>query len=226
VVVLARHAHRHADDTRRDPREGCALTAELDESITRCAALLRGGGIVAYPTETFYALGALASRGDALARLAAAKLRPEGKPLPLLAADEGQVRAVGTLDGVAAALAARFWPGPLTLVLPARPDLDRAITAGSGTVAVRVPGSEVARELARRAGGALISTSANLSGEPPPVGPRDLSPALVAQIDAVLEAPPCPGGSPSTIVAVAGEGVKLIREGAVPFAAIALAARS
>jgi L-threonylcarbamoyladenylate synthase len=202
------------------------VTTELTEAIERCAAILRGGGIVAYPTETFYALGALASRRDALARLAAAKLRPEGKPLPLLAADVPQVSEVAVLDGAAAVVAARLWPGPLTLVLPVRGDLDDAITAGSGTVAIRVPGSDVARELARRAGGPLISTSANLSGEPPPVGPRDLSPELVARIDGVLEAPPCPGGAPSTIVALSGDRVTLVRRGAVPLADIEAAARS
>jgi L-threonylcarbamoyladenylate synthase len=202
------------------------VAASARESIERCAALLRDGGIVAYPTETFYALGALASRGDALARLASAKLRPEGKPLPLLAADVEQVRTVAALDGLAARLAGRFWPGPLTLVLPAVPGLDAVITAGSGTVAVRVPGSDVARELARLAGGPLISTSANLSGEPPPVAPSELSPALVSRIDAVLEAPPCPGGAPSTIVAVSGERVTLIRDGAIPYSTVESAARS
>jgi L-threonylcarbamoyladenylate synthase len=196
------------------------------DAITRCAAILRAGGIVAYPTETFYALGALASRPDALARLASAKLRPEGKPLPLVAADLDQVRAVAVLDGLAERLAAQFWPGPLTLVIPAAAQLDAAITAGSGTVAIRIPGNAMARELASAAGGPLISTSANLSGGPPPAGPADLAPQLEARIDAVLVAPPCPGGLPSTIVAVSGDAVTLLRVGAVPFWHIESAARS
>ena len=198
----------------------------LTEAVDRCASILRAGGIVAYPTETFYALGALATRPDALARLASAKLRPEGKPLPLLAADVDQVRMVATLEGLAALLAGRLWPGPLTLVLPASAELDPAITAGSGTVAIRVPGSPIARELAWGAGGALVSTSANLSGEPPPVGPRDLAADLVERIDAVLEAPPCPGGLPSTIISVSGDRVTLLRDGAIPYSQIESAARS
>ncbi|HET7755169.1 MAG TPA: L-threonylcarbamoyladenylate synthase [Anaeromyxobacteraceae bacterium] len=202
------------------------MTNDPKDAIRRCADVLRAGGLVAYPTETFYALGALASRSDALARLASAKLRPEGKPLPLLAADEEQVRAVATLDGLAARLAARFWPGPLTIVLPAAAGLDVAITAGSGTVAIRVPGNDVARELARTAGGPLISTSANLSGEPPPAKPADLSPDLLARIDAVLEARACPGGLPSTIIAVSAGRVTLLRDGAVPFREVEVAART
>lgn len=196
------------------------------DAITRCAEILRAGGIVAYPTETFYALGSLASRPDALARLASAKLRPEGKPLPLLAADLDQVRTVAVLDGLAERLATRFWPGPLTLVIPAVADLDGTITAGSGTVAIRIPGNALARQLASAAGGPLVSTSANRSGEPPPAGPAELAPQLVARIDAVLVAAPCPGGLPSTIVGVSGDAVTLLRVGAVPFWEVESAARS
>ncbi|WP_242344541.1 L-threonylcarbamoyladenylate synthase [Anaeromyxobacter terrae] len=196
------------------------LPPDLDARVAAAAEVLRRGGLVAYPTETFYGLGALARDAEALDRLARAKLRPEGKPLPLLAADVAQVNTVARLDGLAARLAARFWPGPLTLVLPAAPDLDAAITAGSGTVAIRVPGGEIARSLARQAGGAIVSTSANLSGEPPPTAASELSPDLVARIDHVLDGGRTPGGLPSTIVEVAGEGVRLLREGAIPLEAV------
>jgi L-threonylcarbamoyladenylate synthase len=194
------------------------MDLDLAGGIAEAAALLRAGGVVAYPTETFYGLGALASREDALLRLSAAKLRPDGRPLPLLAADEGQVREVAVLaDEVALRLAARFWPGPLTLVLPARGGLSRLVTAGDATVAIRVPGSEVARRLAAATGGALVSTSANLSGEPPPVRPRDLAPDLLRRIDFVLDGGEAPGGLPSTIVAFDRGGVRLVRAGAVPW---------
>ncbi len=200
---------------------------DLTARIARAAALLRAGGIVAYPTETFYGLGALASRGDALARLAAAKLRPEGKPLPLIAADRAQVEAVGSLaDSLAAKLAARFWPGPLTLLLPAAPGLHPAITAGGATVGVRIPASEVARALAREAGGALVSTSANVSGEPPPSSAAALSAELVARIDGVLDGGPAPGGLPSTVVALERGGVRLVRAGAVPWHEVEACARA
>lgn len=202
------------------------MDAALAARVAEAAALLRRGGIVAYPTETFYGLGALASRRDALLRLAAAKLRPEGKPLPLLAGDLAQVEEVASLAApLARRLAGRFWPGPLTLVLPAAATLDPLVTAGDATVAIRIPGSEVARALALEAGGALVSTSANLSGEPPPADAGALSPALRARIDGVLDGGPTPGGLPSTIVSVSGDTLRQVRAGAVAWAEIEAAAR-
>jgi L-threonylcarbamoyladenylate synthase len=193
------------------------MDPELSRRVAAAARTLRRGGLVAYPTETFYGLGALAHDAGALARLASAKLRPEGKPLPLLAADLGQVEAVAELSPAARRLAARFWPGPLTLIVPARPGLDEAITAGTGTVGIRVPGSEVARALAAAAGGAIVSTSANLSGEPPPCTADALSPELRARLDGVLDGGPTPGGLPSTVVALDAAAPRLVRAGAVPF---------
>jgi L-threonylcarbamoyladenylate synthase len=197
------------------------MDAELERRIAAAGAALRRGAIVVYPTETFYGLGALARHEPALERLARAKLRPVGKPLPLLAADLAQVAEVAVLTGRAARLAAALWPAALTLVLPARPGLPDAVTAGTGTVGVRVPGSAVARALARAAGGALVSTSANLAGGPPPTRTAELDPALVAQVDHVLDGGPTPGGLPSTVVAVEADGLRLVRAGAVPFERVA-----
>jgi L-threonylcarbamoyladenylate synthase len=203
-----------------------ASISDLRDRIAAVAAVLRAGGVVAYPTETFYGLGALAALPGAVARLAAAKLRPEGKALPLLAADVEQVRSVASLDDpLALRLAARFWPGPLTLVLPAAAGLDPALTE-AGAVAVRVSGLEAARALAAEAGGALVATSANLSGEPPACRAQDLSATLVRRLDAVLDAGPTPGGLPSTIIAVERGSARLVREGAVPFDAVDAIARA
>ena len=196
----------------------------LEERIEAAAAVLRRGGLVAYPTETFYGLGALARDAAAVARLAAAKGRPDGKPLPLLAADRAAVEEVAVLSPRAARIADRLWPGALTLVLPARAGLPPEVTAGTGTVGIRVPGSEVARALARAAGGAIVSTSANPSGEPPPADAAALSPALRARLDAVLDAGPAPGGLPSTIVAVNEEELRLVRIGVIAFDAVREAA--
>ncbi len=187
-------------------------------TVDEAAAALRRGGVVAYPTETFYGLGARADDAAALARLAAAKLRPGGKPLPLLAADEAQVRAVASLsDSLAQALARRFWPGPLTLVLPAAAPLDGAVTGDGGTVGIRIPGHALARALARGAGGAIVSTSANLAGAPPVTRPEELAPELLARIDGVVDGGETPGGLPSTVVSVEGGEASLLREGAVPW---------
>jgi L-threonylcarbamoyladenylate synthase len=200
------------------------LDRDLERRIDEAAAVLRRGGIVVYPTETLYAVGARADDAAALQRLARAKLRPEGKPLPLLAADRAQVLRVARLEGAAARVADRLWPGPLTLVLPAVPGLHEAVTAGSGTVGIRIPGSALARALAARAGFPLVSTSANPSGGPPPARVEDLAPALVAQVDHVLDGGPTPGGLPSTVAVLDGVEVRVLRAGAVPAADIAAAA--
>ena len=197
----------------------------LEARIDAAALVLRRGGIVVYPTETLYALGARADDAAALQRLARAKLRPEGKPLPLLAADREQVLQVARLEGPALRAAERFWPGPLTLVLPAAPGLDAAITAGSGSVGIRIPGSAIARELARRAGFALVSTSANPAGGPPPSSPGELARDLVSQVDHVLDCGPTPGGLPSTVIRLEGSSVHVLRDGAIPAASVCDALR-
>jgi L-threonylcarbamoyladenylate synthase len=110
-------------------------------------------------------------------------------------------------------------------VLPAAAGLAPEITAGTGTVAIRIPGSDIARRLAALAGGAIVSTSANLSGEPPPASPFDLSPVLLARIDGVLDAGVAPGGLPSTIVIPARGGVTPVREGAIPLDRVLAIAR-
>jgi L-threonylcarbamoyladenylate synthase len=195
----------------------------LAARVAAAAVALRHGGIVAYPTETWYGLGALASDAAAVERVVHAKRRPEEKPLPLLAADLAQVEALADLPPLGRRLAAAFWPGPLTLVVPVRAGvrLHRAITGEAGTVGIRVTSGPVSAALARAAGGALVATSANLSGEPPVADPAALDPVLAARLDLILDGGTAPGGLPSTVVAVAGEVLTLLRAGAVPFAALA-----
>lgn len=194
--------------------------AAFTTDVAVAAAALRRGGLVAYPTETFYGLGALAALSPALERLATAKLRPPGKPLPLVAADEESAfRLWSEVPADARTLARAFWPGPLTLVAAAAHGLDDAVTLG-GTVAVRVPGAPLARELCRLAGGAVVSTSANPSGGPPPDAAGALDPWLLARIDLVLDGGRTPGGSPSTVVAVGPGTVRLVRAGAVSWDAV------
>jgi L-threonylcarbamoyladenylate synthase len=194
--------------------------------VALAAAALRHGSLVVYPTETFYGLGALATLPAALTRLQVAKLRPEGKPLPLVASDPAMAFALWAgVSPAARRLAGAFWPGPLTLVSPAAPGLPDALTPG-GSVGVRVPGSELARELCRRAGGPVISTSANPSGGPPPASVEALDPGLLARIDLVLDGGETPGGLPSTVVEVGPGGVRLVRAGAVPWNAVQEALRS
>jgi len=194
--------------------------------VAEAASALRRGSLVVYPTETFYGLGALATLPAALARLAAAKLRPADKPLPLVAADDAMAFALwAAVPAEARVLAGAFWPGPLTLVAAAAPGLPGPVTLG-GAVGVRVPGSELARELCRLAGGPVISTSANPSGGPAPASVEELDPELLSRVDLVLDGGSTSGGLPSTVVQVGEGGPRLLRAGAVPWEAVEAVLRS
>jgi L-threonylcarbamoyladenylate synthase len=185
--------------------------------IERAAERLRAGELVIYPTDTLYALGALGSDGLAAARVRAAKGRDDRKPLPLIAADGPQARALcDAWPASAERLAARFWPGPLTLVVSSADHVPAQVTAGGSTVAVRVPAHEVARRLCAASGGALVSTSANVAGSPPPMTCAQAVDGVGGSAALALDAGP---GRPlaSTIVDLTGEEPRLLRAGAVPW---------
>jgi len=185
-------------------------------AVERAAAVLRAGDLLIYPTDTLYAIGGRALDAQAGEKVRAAKGR-EAKPLPLVAADIEQVASVAAaLPEQAGVLARRFWPGPLTLILAAREEVPDAVTSGTGTVAVRVPGLALTRLLCAAAG-PLISTSANLSGAEPPL----TCAAAVAGVGgaAVLALDSGPGRPvASTIVDLTGPAARLVRAGAVAWA--------
>jgi L-threonylcarbamoyladenylate synthase len=184
------------------------------EVLVRAVALLRAGRLLVYPTDTLYALGGCALDGAVAAAVRAAKGRGDDKPLPLIAADiEQALRLAAAWPPPAGRLAQRFWPGPLTLVLPAADVVPGAVTSGGGTVAVRVPALELARRLAEGAG-PLIATSANRAGEPPP----ETCAAAVASVggSAALALDGGPGlPVASTIVDLTGPEPRLLRAGVV-----------
>lgn len=195
--------------------EGAAVGAAMEA--------LAGGGIIAFPTETFYGLGADPAREDAVARIFAAKGRAAGEALPLIAADTDAARRVAAVwDGAAERLAAAFWPGPLTLVVPVRAGAVVAgVTAGRGTIAVRVPGHPLARALAAAApAGLLTATSANRSGSPALSTADDVERALGPGTALIIDGGPSPGGLASTIVDLTEARPRLLREGPVPFARV------
>jgi L-threonylcarbamoyladenylate synthase len=183
--------------------------------IGEAVALLRDGGVLAYATDTLYGLAVDPRREDAVDRLFALKGRDERAPIPLIAADLAQAQSIGEFGERERRLAEDFWPGPLTIAVPARPGLAARVLAGGPTIAVRVPAHKVACSLARVLGSPITATSANLSGQPAPSTPSQLDPALLARIDAVLDSGPAPGGAPSTIVAAARDGFRLLRAGAI-----------
>ena len=186
--------------------------------LREAAAVLTAGGIVAYPTDTFYGLAVDPRDGIAVRRLFAAKGRASQAAVPLIAADADQVEAhVGELSAMARRLAEALWPGPLTLVIPAGPGLAPELLGGGGTVAVRVPAHAVAVGLARAAGHLITSTSANRSGEQPAREAAEVVAAMGDRVALVLDAGVCAGGLPSTVVDVTAGVPRLVRTGAVPW---------
>ncbi len=198
-------------------------------SLARAAAILRAGGCVVYPTETYFALGALADNAAALERIVAIKGRPSHKPLPLLVGDLVQFDAVvppgfasGRLGADFGELAALFWPGPLSLVVPCRETLPGLVKDADGRVSVRFTPHETAAALCRLAGGALVATSANVSGGPPAATPEALDPEVTAAVDAVLTVGAAPAGGPaSTVAGLCGsKRLTIFRQGATPLSVL------
>ena len=177
-------------------------------------AVLAAGGLVAFPTETVYGLGADAGNGEAVARLYAAKGRPAFNPLIAHVPDIAAARRLARFDAAAARLADAFWPGPLTLVLPKAPDCPVAelATAGLDTIAVRVPDHPVARDLLAAFGKPVVAPSANRSGHLSPTTAQHVLADLGGRIDLILDGGPTPVGVESTIVACLGEPM-LLRPG-------------
>jgi len=176
-----------------------------DESgLDRAAALLRSGALIAFPTETVYGLGGDARNGDAVAAIYAAKGRPSFNPLIVHVADLDAARRLAKVGPEAERLAQAFWPGPLTLVLPLRPDagLSPLVTAGLPTVAIRLPAHPLARQLIAAFGGPLAAPSANPSGKVSPTRADHVMAGLAGRIAAVLDGGPCPVGVESTILAL------------------------
>ena len=175
---------------------------------------LRRGAVVAFPTDTLYGLAVDPRDAAAVERLFTLKGRPAGMAVPLVAADAAQAELAGIFGSAERRLAAAFWPGALSIVVPARATLAAAVLGGGSTVAVRVPDHALARALAGGLGACVTATSANRSGRPPARSADDVDAALGAAVDVLLEGE-APGGPPSTIVRVE-EGVPVcVRAGAV-----------
>ena len=195
-------------------------------AIGRAAALLQHGSIAAIPTDTLYGLAANPFDGAAVARLFTVKDRAKEKALPIVASSRAQVEAtLGALSPLASRLADAFWPGPLTLIVPAPSTLAPEVTGGAGTVAVRVPDHAATRALCEACGWPLTATSANRSGEPPTADPVVVEQTLGALVDLLLDAGLTPGGPPSTIVDVTEPEPRLVRAGATPWDAVLTASK-
>ncbi|HPW18020.1 MAG TPA: L-threonylcarbamoyladenylate synthase [Candidatus Aminicenantes bacterium] len=185
------------------------------------AAALRAGAVAAYPTETFYALGAAAFGRRAVERVYRLKGRAPGKPLPVIASGLDMVREIsGPPPPGFLALAGELWPGPLTLVLPAAPGMPGFLAGPGRTIAVRVPPLAWLRGLLRELGEPLTATSANLSGERELSDPREVEAVFAGRIELLVDGGPAPGGLPSTIVDLSGDRPRVLREGRIAGARI------
>lgn len=192
------------------------------DAIAKAAAVLRSGGLVAFPTETVYGLGANALDAAAVARVFEAKGRPPSNPLIVHIAEADRVSEVAAdWPDIAGRLAERFWPGPLTLVLPKRRELPDIVTAGGPTVAVRVPAHPVAEALLKEAGVPVVAPSANRSMELSPTTAAHVIRGLGGRIDLVLDGGPTSGGIESTVLDVTTDPPRLLRPGLVSPAEIA-----
>ncbi len=202
------------------PAPATRLTIDLcvpsRRAIAKAASVLLKGGLIVFPTDTLYALGADASNALAVRRVFAAKGRSRANPLPLLVADVTMAtRLVGELGEAAARLAERYWPGPLTLLLPAPRGVPRSLTAGTGRIGLRVPDAPVALALIRRLNGPVTGTSANRSGGVDPRDADEVVRQLGGRVDLILDGGPVPVGSPSTVVDVTVNPPIVVREGAI-----------
>lgn len=194
---------------------------KIDDALSKAVDILKKGGIIAYPTETFYALGVKCDLPRSLKRLYELKKRPREKAMPVIIGRRTVVSGIVSPEWLehippfAQTLMDRFWPGPLTLLFPAQEGLPEDLTAGTGMIAVRMPGESFALRLTRHARFPITATSANLSGTPPADSAEMVIHYFGKEIDMIIDGGRTPGGLPSTIVDVSGGKVVILREGAI-----------
>ncbi|MFQ5612950.1 MAG: L-threonylcarbamoyladenylate synthase [Anaerolineae bacterium] len=201
--------------------ETALLPAGSAEALSLAAALLREGELVALPTDTLYGLAANALDGRAVRRVYAAKQRSLRNPLPIFIAGIDDLEQLcREIPDAAWPLLQRFWPGALTVVLRRADRLPVEVAAGGPTVAVRAPDHPIPQALLAELGLPLTATSANRSGGPAPATAQEVERQLAGRLPLILDGGPCPGPTPSTIVDLSVEPPRLVRQGAVPVAAL------
>jgi len=197
------------------------LTGNIHAVLDEAVAILQRGGIVAYPTETFYGIGVRFDISASLHRLYWLKRRPREKAMPVIIGDIRSLSEIVSpvwlenIPSSAQSLMERFWPGPLTLLLPARAGLSEYLTAETGMIAVRIPGESFALGLATRAGFPITATSANISGMRPAEDAATVMQYFGDSLDLLIDGGRTSGTAPSTIVNASGDGIMILREGAI-----------
>ena len=190
------------------------VSANTPNALTSALEILLSGGLVAFPTDTVYGVGSLVFHEQAIESIYIAKDRPAEKAIPVLIGDDTDLSKVADeIPMFAMKLIARFWPGPLTVLVPKKATLPEAISATS-TVGVRVPNHDIARALLRLAGPMAV-TSANISGQPSPTTAREVFDQLNGRIAMIIDGGTTPGGIPSTLVDCTGDEIQVLREGPI-----------
>jgi len=185
-----------------------------EDNILTVSRIVTDGGLVVYPTDTVYGLGCDPFNMEAVTRVFKVKGERE-KPLPILASDVESVKKIAFLSETARRVAAKFWPGPLTLVVPKKHILPDVVTCNLDSVGVRVPRHNVALRLISLSNGLLVGTSANKTGEKPPCTAQEAAEKLGEAVDIFLDGGPAPLGAPSTVVDLTQEKPKILREGSI-----------
>lgn len=193
------------------------LPSSAPRAIEWAAERLAAGGVIAIPTDTVYGICASLAHEEALERLFEIKERPSERTIPILVSSTEHLKQVAAhLDPDVALLLDRYWPGPLTVVVPAREGMPKQVIGPGRTVGVRMPNHPLAIEVIEKAGGAIACTSANRSGERPARSAYEVAESIGPKLDLILDGGIAPGGVPSTVVAVEGDEIRVIREGAIP----------
>jgi len=192
------------------------LLLPVQKQVEQAISILKQGGIVAFPTDTVYGLGAAVNIPQAVERVYQVKERPRNMPLPLLLADKSQIEEVAeSVPPVAWLLAEKFLPGALTMVLFKSKSVPDIVSGGGKTVAIRIPAHPVPIALARGVGTPIVGTSANLSGKPSALTAEEVYAQLGSRVDLIIDGGRCPGGEESTIIDLTGKAPLVLREGAI-----------
>ena len=206
---------------------GKMILKDSEQTRQQAASHVKAGSVIAFRTDTFYGLGADPFNHEALGKLLALKGRDDGKPILLVISDTSEVTRFNAHRGkLFDLLSARHWPGALTLIVTARPNLLRELTAGTGTIGLRLPGDEEVREFIRACGGALTATSANLAGEPPARTAGEVATSFPSGLSLIVDGGAARTAEPSTVLDVSQDKARLIREGAVSWRALQETIRS
>ena len=194
---------------------GTDISASIQEQLAKGVAILKRGGVIAFPTDTVYGLGAAMNIDAAVERVYRIKERPRNMALPLLLADLDQLDDIASVvPTYVFILGGKFWPGPLTLVIPKADSVSDIVSGGNETIAVRIPAHPIPTALARGVGKPIIGTSANLSGQPSALNAEEARAQLGDKVDLIIEGE-CAGKQESTIVDLSGENPVMLRAGAI-----------